>query len=141
MGILAEQLIKGMSITVSLRSRRDERVRDDMMAGTEQPNPTSSGTMLRPDSPTRRSSLSVTKATRAIYPLSSSRLRKKKSRMMMGTKLATAPTPLMTPSTTSDCTTSDTPQRLMALVLTTPSHAKNDSSSPCRGPPNSSIER
>ena len=37
-----------------------------MMAGTEQPKPISIGTKLRPESPMRRSSWSMTKATRAM---------------------------------------------------------------------------
>ena len=48
------------------RSRSEARVRVDMMAGTEQPKPISSGTMLRPDRPIFRSSWSMTKATRAM---------------------------------------------------------------------------
>ena len=47
-------------------SRSLGRVRDDMMAGTEQPNPISSGTMLRPDRPSFLSDLSMKKATRAM---------------------------------------------------------------------------
>ena len=51
---------------VIFRSRSEDTVRVAMMAGTEQPKPISSGTMLRPDRPIFRSSLSMTKATRAI---------------------------------------------------------------------------
>ena len=49
-----------------MRSRSEETVRVAMMAGTEQPKPMSSGTMLRPERPMRRSGLSITKATRAM---------------------------------------------------------------------------
>ena len=63
---MAEQLIKGVSRMVIFRSRSDETVRVAMMAGTEQPKPTSIGTKLRPESPMRRSSWSMTKATRAM---------------------------------------------------------------------------
>ena len=66
MGIFAEQLINGMSSMVIFRSRSDESVRVAMMAGTEQPKPMSIGTKLRPDRPMRRSSLSMTNATRDI---------------------------------------------------------------------------
>ena len=66
MGILAEQLINGMSSIVILRSRSDESVRVAIMAGTEQPKPMSIGTKLRPDKPMRRRSLSITNATRAM---------------------------------------------------------------------------
>ena len=44
----------------------DGRVRLAMTPGTVQPKPISIGTMLRPDRPIFRSSLSMTKATRAI---------------------------------------------------------------------------
>ena len=66
MGSLAEQLIKGVSRTVIFRSRSDGRVRLAMTPGTVQPKPISMGTMLRPDRPIFRSSLSMTKATRAM---------------------------------------------------------------------------
>ena len=51
---------------VILRSRSEGSVRVDMTAGTVQPKPISIGTMLRPERPIRRSSLSITKATRAM---------------------------------------------------------------------------
>ena len=50
---------------VIFRSRSDASVRVAMMAGTEQPNPISIGTKLRPERPMRRSGLSITNATRA----------------------------------------------------------------------------
>ena len=51
---------------VIFRSRSLVRVRVDITAGTVQPKPMSMGTMLLPDRPIFRSSLSMTKATRAI---------------------------------------------------------------------------
>ena len=66
MGSLAEQLINGVSKIVMRRSRSLDSVRVAMMAGTEQPKPTSIGTKLRPDSPSLRSGRSMIKATRAI---------------------------------------------------------------------------
>ena len=60
------QDMKGVSRMVSLRSRALGSVRVDMTAGTVQPKPISIGTMLRPERPIRRRSLSITKATRAI---------------------------------------------------------------------------
>ena len=66
MGSLAEQLINGVSRIVILRSRSLDRVRVAIMAGTEQPKPMSMGTKLRPERPMRRSSLSITNATRAM---------------------------------------------------------------------------
>ena len=47
----------------------------------------------------------MTKATRAMYPLSSSRERKKNSVTMIGKKLSTEPTPLKMPSMTRECKT------------------------------------
>ena len=47
-------------------SRSEETVRVAMMAGTVQPKPISIGTKLRPERPIFRSSLSITKATRAM---------------------------------------------------------------------------
>ena len=50
----------------------------------------------------------MTNATRAMYPESSKSDRKKNSVTMVGRKLSTLPTPLNTPSMTSDCSTSFT---------------------------------
>ena len=56
---------------VIFRSLSDGSVLLAMTPGTVQPKPINIGTILRPDSPILRRSLSMTKATRAIYPLSS----------------------------------------------------------------------
>ena len=66
MGIFAEQLINGVSMIVIFRSRSEGSVRLAMTPGTVQPKPISIGTMLRPDRPIFRSSLSITKATLAM---------------------------------------------------------------------------
>ena len=66
MGSLAEQLIKGVSKIVILRSRSDGSVRLAITAGTVHPKPMSIGTMLRPDRPMRRRNMSITNATRAM---------------------------------------------------------------------------
>lgn len=58
--------MKGVSRMVIFRSRSLESVRVAMMAGTLHPNPMSMGTKLRPERPILRSSLSITKATRAM---------------------------------------------------------------------------
>lgn len=106
--------MKGISIIVIRRSRREGSVRVDMTAGTEQPKPISRGTMLRPDRPILRSSLSMTKATRAMYPPSSRMERKKKSTVIMGMKLSTLPTPVKIPSTRRDFTAPFTPAAVRA---------------------------
>lgn len=66
MGSFALQLMKGTSMVVILRSRSLESVRVAMMEGTEQPNPISSGTMLRPEGPIFLMARSMTKTTRAM---------------------------------------------------------------------------
>ena len=66
MGSLALQDKNGTSMAVMRRSRSLASVRVARMPGTEQPNPMSMGTKLRPDSPKRRSGLSMRNATRAI---------------------------------------------------------------------------
>ena len=58
--------MNGVSMMVILRSCSEGSVRVAMMAGTEQPKPTSMGTKLRPERPIFLSSLSITKATRAM---------------------------------------------------------------------------
>ena len=58
--------MKGVSRIVILRSRSLGRVRVAITAGTVQPKPISIGTMLLPDRPIFRSSLSITKATLAM---------------------------------------------------------------------------
>ena len=105
MGILALQLINGVSSTVMRRSRSLVSVRVAMTAGTVQPKPMSIGTTLFPERPIRRRSLSITNATRAIYPVSSSMERKKNSTTMTGRNSTTFPTPPNSPSITSECTT------------------------------------
>ena len=66
MGSLALHDIKGVRIMVILRSRSLARVRVAMMAGTLQPKPMSMGTNEEPERPILRSSLSITKAMRAM---------------------------------------------------------------------------
>lgn len=107
--------MKGMSMMVMRRSRRDGRVLVDMTAGTEQPKPISMGTILLPERPILRRSLSMTKATLAIYPPSSRMERKKKRTIIMGMKLKTLPTPVKMPSTRRDFTAPFTPAAVRAL--------------------------
>ena len=58
--------MKGVSRMVILRSRSLGSVRVAMTAGTVQPKPMSIGTMLRPERPILRRSLSMKNATRAM---------------------------------------------------------------------------
>ncbi len=97
-GSFAVQLINGVSRIVILRSLSLGSVLVAMTAGTVHPKPISIGTMLRPESPIVRSRLSMKNATRAMYPLSSSRDRKKSRQTIIGRKLKTLPTPAKMPS-------------------------------------------
>ena len=103
---MAEQLINGVKSIVILRSRSLDKVLLAITPGTVQPKPISIGTMLLPDNPTFLKSLSITNATLAIYPLSSSRERKKKRVTIIGKKFNTLPTPLNIPLIMSECKTS-----------------------------------
>ena len=96
--------MKGTSRIVILRSRSLDKVREAMIAGTEQPNPMSMGTKLLPERPRRRSGLSITNATRAMYPLSSRMERNKNNVTMTGKNPSTLPTPPQMPSVTSELT-------------------------------------
>ncbi|OQC31375.1 MAG: hypothetical protein BWX70_00919 [Verrucomicrobia bacterium ADurb.Bin070] len=58
--------MKGTMKMVRKRSRRLSSVRVAMIAGTEQPNPTSIGTNDLPGSPSQRMKRSITNAARAM---------------------------------------------------------------------------
>ncbi len=90
--------MNGVRMIVMRRSRLEGSVLVDMTAGTVQPKPISIGTILRPERPIRRRSLSMKNATRAMYPESSIRDRKKNRTTTIGRKLRTVPTPLKIPS-------------------------------------------
>ena len=96
-GSFAEQLMNGVRSIVILRSRSDDSVLVDIIAGTEHPKPISIGTKLLPERPILRSSLSMTNAILAMYPLSSSIDRKKNNTTIIGRKLRTLPTPAKIP--------------------------------------------
>ena len=87
-----------------------------MTAGTVHPKPISIGTKLLPDNPIFLKILSMIKATRAIYPVSSRIERKKNSVTITGRKLNTLPTPFAAPSITSEWTTG-----LTSIALKAPS--------------------
>ena len=85
-------------MTVSRRSRTLGRVRLLITPGTLHPKPRSKGTILLPERPSFLSGRSITKAIRAMYPLSSIRDRKKKSSNIKGRNTITVPTPPYMPS-------------------------------------------
>ena len=62
----AEQDVNGTSSAVSSRCRASGRTRTAEIAGTLQPNPTTSGRNARPGRPSRAMSRSVTTAARAM---------------------------------------------------------------------------
>ena len=97
-GSRAEQLINGTIIIVMARSFLLVISRAAMMAGTLQPKPISIGMNELPCNPIRCMILSMVYATRAMYPESSIRLRKKNMMMIFGRKANTAPIPITTPS-------------------------------------------
>ena len=109
--------MNGVRRIVILRSRSDGSVRLAMTPGTVQPKPISIGTILLPERPILRRSLSMTKATLAIYPLSSRIDRKKNSVTIIGRKASTLPTPLKIPSITSECTTGLIPYAVSAISV------------------------
>ena len=80
-----------------------------MTAGTVHPNPMSIGTILLPERPIFLKSLSITKATLAIYPLSSKRARNRNSVTIIGRKESTLPTPAKIPSMIRLCKVALTP--------------------------------
>ncbi|SUQ49825.1 hypothetical protein CNEONATNEC32_02440 [Clostridium neonatale] len=73
-----------------------------IIAGTEHPNPIIIGINAFPDSPIFLISLSIIKATLAIYPLSSSNVIHIKSTKIIGNNTSIPPTPATIPSTISD---------------------------------------
>ena len=117
-GTLAEQLINGVNNMVIFLSRSEESVRLAITPGTLQPKPISIGTILLPDNPSLRSSLSMINATLAIYPLSSSIDKKKNNVTITGRKLSTLPTPLNMPSIINACNTELTFNAVSALSTT-----------------------
>ena len=134
-GSFAVQLINGVRSTVSLRSLADGKVLDAITPGTVQPKPTSIGTMLLPLSPIFLNALSVTKATLAMYPVSSKSERKKKSTTIKGRNESTLPTPVNIPSMTRECMTSFTPPLVNALSTMTVRFSIPFSKSSCKKAP------
>ena len=134
-GSFAVQLINGVSKIVILRSLSLGSVLVDITAGTVHPNPIKSGTMLRPESPILRSSLSIKNATLAIYPLSSISDRKKNNVTMIGRNDSTEPTPANIPSITRLCNAEFTPAALSPLSTATVRASIPISRSFCRPAP------
>ena len=120
---------------VILRSRSDGNVRLAITPGTVHPKPMSIGTMLRPDKPIFLRSLSITKATRAIYPVSSSKDKKKNNTIIIGRKLSTLPTPAKIPSMINDCKVSLTPIFTSRLPVAAVTASTPISTIPCSHAP------
>ena len=109
--------MKGVRITVILRSLSEGRVLVDMTAGTVQPKPMRSGTIERPERPIFLRILSIKNAILAIYPLSSKSERKKNITTTIGRKLNTLPTPSKIPLIIRLCITSLTPPATSAFSV------------------------
>lgn len=77
----------------------------------------------------------MTKATRAMYPESSRMERNKKSTTIIGRKVSTLPTPVSTPSTASERTTSLVPNALRPASAEAMMVAIPSSMSPCNAAP------
>jgi hypothetical protein len=71
-----------------------------IIAGTLHPNPISMGINDLPCNPIRCMILSIRKAARAIYPVSSNKAIQKNSSKIFGKNIIILPTPAMMPSTT-----------------------------------------
>ncbi len=99
MGSLAPHGIIVVVMTVMRRSFSFSMVLVAITAGTPQPDAISMGMNDLPDSPKRRNTRSMMKATRARYPHPSKNDSSRNSTMSCGTKPSTAPTPPNTPST------------------------------------------
>ena len=86
--------------------------------GIAQPVPITIGIIDFPDSPTFLKNLSITTATLAIYPQSSSKAKRKNSTMISGKKPTTAPTPPIIPSSRIAAKRGDTssPSMLSAIA-------------------------
>ena len=95
--------MKGVIRIVRSLSFRFSSVREAMTAGTEQPNPRSSGRNAFPDSPTLLIRSSMTNAALDIYPLSSRYASARNKIKMFGRKVRIPPTPDRIPSTIRDC--------------------------------------
>ncbi|MFU0823467.1 MAG: hypothetical protein ACFWTK_00135 [Clostridium sp.] len=94
--------ISGTSSAASFLSFSLSRVLADIIAGTEQPNPTTIGMKALPERPIFLISLSIKKAARAIYPLSSRKDIPRNSAKIIGRKTIIEPTPPTIPSTIRD---------------------------------------
>jgi hypothetical protein len=99
-GSFAPQGMNPASRVVILLSFSLSNVLVAIIAGTEHPKPIKRGMKDRPLNPNRRKILSITKATRAIYPLSSKKLINRYNTKIRGRNPRMAPSPSNTPSTT-----------------------------------------
>ena len=77
----------------------------------------------------------MTKAIRAIYPVSSRRDRKKNSVTTIGRKLSTEPTPVKTPSMMSECSAWLTLAAVSIWSTSCVRRSTSDASASCRKAP------
>ena len=110
----------------------DGSVRLAITPGTVHPNPTSIGTMLRPESPSFSEKFIHDKSYSCHISTVFQKRQKENSVTMIGRKLKTPPTPLKIPSITSECTTLFTCAAVIAWSTTSVSAVIPDSRSPCK---------
>ena len=113
-GTFALQVKNGVIKIEIILSLCVSSARAPIIAGTPQPKPIISGIIPLPVSPARRIIGSITKATRAMYPVPSKKLRQKNNVKISGTKLKTLPTPTIIPSDTKDSIQPATPAASIA---------------------------
>ena len=97
--------MNGATRIVASRSRGDAIERADMIPGTAHAYDESRATKQRPCRPASPMTRSTTKAARAMYPTSSRKWISAKRITSWGTKISTAPTPAMIPSTARSAST------------------------------------
>ncbi len=107
-GNLAPQGINGVNIAVVLLCLSFLIVLVAMIPGIAQPVPIIIGIIDLPDKPTLLKYLSITTATRAMYPQSSNNANKKNNTIIKGKNPTTATTPPIIPSTSSAFNIGDT---------------------------------
>ena len=105
-GSFAEHGMKDVVIIVILLSLSFSIVLDAWIPGTEQPVPIITGIKDFPESPNFLNTLSITKATLAMYPISSRIESRANNTNICGKNPRTAPTPAIIPSVTSPTKTS-----------------------------------
>ena len=136
-GSFAPHGINVVVMIVILRSRSFSIVLDAITPGTPHPVPINIGMKDFPDNPNLRNTRSMINAIRAMYPHPSKNARSKNNTSICGTKPKTAPTPLITPSTSKPVSHSAQPMDSKKLCDPGIIHSPKSTSlvQSVRGPP------